>query len=118
MRQELWASGEDFTYAIVLDGAIVGACGLFRREETPENGWEIGYWLHPAATGRGVATRAARALADQAFQLPGVDYVEVIHDVANHASGAVAGPPRLHPAPPPRRGRLAPAETGRSRSGG
>ncbi|MFI9363035.1 GNAT family N-acetyltransferase [Kitasatospora sp. NPDC053057] len=92
-RPELWESGKDFTYAIVLDGAIVGACGLFRREDTEENGREIGYWLHPAATGRGIATRTARALAEQAFRLPGVDFVEIVHDPANLASAAV--PARL-----------------------
>ncbi|MFE5587766.1 GNAT family N-acetyltransferase [Kitasatospora sp. NPDC056531] len=61
--------GKDFTYAILLDGAIVGACGLLRREDTEENGREIGYWLHPAATGPGIATRTARALAEPAFRL-------------------------------------------------
>jgi len=111
-RAEHWASGEEFAYAIVLDGAIVGACGMFRRGDTPDNGREIGYWLHPAATGRGVATRAACALVAQAFRLPGVDYVEVVHDPANHASGAV--PARLGFTEHLRRPaeRLAPAETG------
>jgi RimJ/RimL family protein N-acetyltransferase len=92
-RAEQWDSGREFSYAIVLDGALVGACGLFQRAEAPANGREIGYWLHPAATGRGAATRAARALTEQAFRLPGVDYVEIVHDTANRASGAV--PARL-----------------------
>jgi ribosomal-protein-serine acetyltransferase len=111
-RTERWVRGEEFTYAIVLNGAIVGACGLFRRGGTPDNAREIGYWLHPAATGRGVATRAARALTVQAFRLPGVDYVEVVHDPANRASGAV--PARLGFTEHLRRPaeRLAPAETG------
>ncbi|GAA2275694.1 MULTISPECIES: GNAT family N-acetyltransferase [Kitasatospora] len=111
-RAEGWASGEEFTYAIVLNGAIVGACQLFRRDDTPDNGREIGYWLHPAATGRGVATRAVRALIAQAFRLPDVDYVEVVHDPANRASGAV--PARLGFSERLRRPaeRLAPAESG------
>ncbi|MFG2844649.1 GNAT family N-acetyltransferase [Kitasatospora sp. NPDC048296] len=111
-RPELWESGKDFTYAILLDGAIVGACGLFRRDDTPENGREIGYWLHPAATGRGIATRTAGALTEQAFRLPGVDFVEIVHDPANHASAAV--PARLGFTEHRRRPAeaLAPAETG------
>ncbi|MEU8777330.1 GNAT family N-acetyltransferase [Streptomyces sp. NPDC048606] len=111
-RAEGWARGEEFTYVIVLNGAIVGPCWLLRREGAPDNGREIGYWLHPAATGRGVATRAARALVDQAFRLAGVDHVEVVHDRANHASGAV--PARLGFTEHLRRPaeRLAPAETG------
>ncbi|RCH68930.1 N-acetyltransferase [Streptomyces sp. SDr-06] len=111
-RAGRWASGDEYTYAIVLDGAIVGACGLFRRDDTREEVREIGYWLHPAATGRGVATRTARALVDQAFRLPGVDAVEVVHDAANRSSAAV--PARLGFAEHLRRPNepLAPAETG------
>ncbi|WP_369182081.1 GNAT family N-acetyltransferase [Streptomyces sp. Y1] len=92
-RAERWAVGEEFTYAIVQGGAIVGTCQLYRHEGSSGGGLEIGYWLHPAATGRGVATRAARALVAQAFRLPGVDHVDVVHDPANRASGAV--PARL-----------------------
>ncbi|WP_327075152.1 GNAT family N-acetyltransferase [Kitasatospora purpeofusca] len=89
-RQEAWEAGRDFTFAVVLGGAIVGACQLFRREGGPGGVMEIGYWLHPAATGRGVATRAAGALVAEAFRFPGVERVEIAHDPANHASGAVA----------------------------
>ncbi|MFG3224541.1 GNAT family N-acetyltransferase [Kitasatospora sp. NPDC048194] len=111
-RPGLWESGRDFSYAILLDGAIVGACGLFRRSDTAENGREIGYWLHPGATGRGIATRAARALAEQAFLLPGVDFIEIVHDPANLPSAAV--PARLGFSEHLRRPAeaLAPAETG------
>ncbi|GAA2446090.1 GNAT family N-acetyltransferase [Streptomyces pulveraceus] len=118
-RAERWASGEEFTYAIVLDGAIVGACGLFRRHAAPENGREIGYWLHPAATGRGLVTRSVRALTELAFRIPGVDHVEIVHDVANTASGAV--PARLgftehlrRPSESPAES-LAPADSGEDR---
>ncbi|MFB7540534.1 GNAT family N-acetyltransferase [Streptomyces zaomyceticus] len=114
-RAEQWASGGQCSYAIVLDGAIVGSCTLLRFEDSPEGTREIGYWLHPAVTGRGVATRAAAALVDQAFRLPGVDRVEILHARANTASGAV--PARLgfteegyRPAEA-----LAPAETGENR---
>ncbi|MFJ8658271.1 GNAT family N-acetyltransferase [Streptomyces sp. NPDC093795] len=111
-RAGRWASGEEYSYAIVLDGAIVGACGLLRYEDTPADTREIGYWLHPAATGRGIATRAARAMAEQAFRLPGIDRVEIVHDPANVNSGAV--PARLGFTEGSRRPAeaVAPAETG------
>ncbi|MEU7291969.1 GNAT family N-acetyltransferase [Streptomyces exfoliatus] len=111
-RAGLWATGQEFSYAIVLDGAIVGSCGLIRYEDTPAGTREIGYWLHPAATGRGVATRAARALTEQAFRLPGVDRVQIVHDPANTTSAAV--PARLGFTEGTRRPAeaLAPAETG------
>ncbi|MGW6917901.1 GNAT family N-acetyltransferase [Kitasatospora sp. NPDC054939] len=111
-RAQCWASGEEFTYVIVLNGAIVGVCWLLRRDGSPGQDREIGYWLHPAATGRGVATRSARALVAQAFRLPGVLHVDIVHDRANRASGAV--PARLGFTEHLRRPaeRLAPAETG------
>lgn len=49
---------------------------------------EIGYWLLPHARGRGVATRVARMLAEQAFAL-GVQRVEAYVNVGNHASERV-----------------------------
>ena len=52
-------------------------------------GLEIGYWVHRAWTRRGLATAATAALVDQAFRLPGVDRVEIIHDELNVASGKI-----------------------------
>jgi RimJ/RimL family protein N-acetyltransferase len=50
-------------FAITLDGAPIGVCGVDPREDGPE----IGYWLGVAYWGRGFATEAARALIDYAF---------------------------------------------------
>ncbi|MFF5448625.1 GNAT family N-acetyltransferase [Streptomyces sp. NPDC012888] len=112
--EEEWASGEGYHYAITSDGAAVGSCALMRR--IGPGGAEIGYWLHPAWTGRGLATAAAAALVGAGRRMPGVDRVEIHHDEANPASGAVARRlgftevyrgPRVDPEEPP-----APAETG------
>ncbi|HVK21407.1 MAG TPA: GNAT family N-acetyltransferase [Actinokineospora sp.] len=80
-----WADGTEFTYSITLDGAVVGTCGLMAKAA----GWEIGYWLHPAFVGRGAALEAAALLVDAAFTLPGIEYVEIVHDTANLRSGAI-----------------------------
>ncbi|MEU8963748.1 GNAT family N-acetyltransferase [Streptomyces sp. NPDC048491] len=111
-RTELWATGAAYAYAITLDGAIVGMCGLFRRDENQDGLREIGYWLHPSATGRGLATRTTRTLTELAFRLLGVDVVEIVHDAANLPSAAV--PARLGFTAYERRPNeaLAPAETG------
>jgi ribosomal-protein-serine acetyltransferase len=82
-----WQAGVAFHYAILSDGAVAGSCGLMRR--VGPGGMELGYWLHPAYTGRGLATAATAALVEQAFGLPGVDHVLIVHDLANTASGAI-----------------------------
>ncbi|MER5993622.1 GNAT family N-acetyltransferase [Streptomyces viridosporus] len=87
-NQEQWQTGEAYAYAITSDGAMVGSCGLYRR--VGAGGLDVGYWLHPHWTGRGLATAAAAALVRQGFRLPGVDRVEIRHDAANPASAAVA----------------------------
>lgn len=86
--QAEWRTGQAFGYAITSDGTVIGSCGLHRR--IGAGGLEIGYWLHRGWTGRGLATMATAALVRQGFRLTGIDRVEIRHDAANPASGAVA----------------------------
>lgn len=82
-----WENGALFNQAITVDGAIVGVAGADRTAE--HDLVEIGYWLHPAHTGRGLATRAAAKLVEFAFALDGVRRVQIWHDEANIASSGV-----------------------------
>ena len=91
-----WDEGTEYNYAILiatpggsaLDGrALAGSIGLMTR--CGPGGLEIGYWVHAAYTGRGLATAATAALVEQAFGLPGVDWVEIVHDELNLASGQI-----------------------------
>jgi RimJ/RimL family protein N-acetyltransferase len=88
---ERWEKGEDFNFGVFEEGLLVGACGLHRR--IGPTALELGYWTRAGATGRGIASEAARCLVEAAFSMPGVDHVEVHHDVANIASRRV--PERL-----------------------
>lgn len=94
-RSELaWLTGAEYNYLIhepAEQADPLGCCALMRRIEP--GGLEIGYWLSPHATGRGLATRAAAALCRQAFVFPDTTHVEIRHDAANTASAAV--PARL-----------------------
>ena len=82
-----WEAGSEYNYAIITAGALAGGCGLMAR--IGPGGLEIGYWVHQAYTRRGLATAASAALVEQAFRLPGVDRVEIVHDELNVASGGV-----------------------------
>lgn len=66
------------------DYQLIGGIGLLREG----SGWELGYWLTPAAWGRGYATEAARAVLAMAPAL-GIARVEARHYVDNPASGRV-----------------------------
>ena len=88
LSQAEWITGESYNYALTTAGAIIGGVGLMRR--IGPGGLEIGYWLHPAHTGRGLMTRAAAAVVDEAFLLPDIQRVQLRHDAANTASAGVA----------------------------
>jgi ribosomal-protein-serine acetyltransferase len=82
-----WEDGTEYNYAILAGGTLAGGVGLMAR--IGPGGLEIGYWVNRAYTRRGLATAAAAALVEQAFRLPGVDRVEIVHDELNVASGGV-----------------------------
>ncbi|HEU4974309.1 MAG TPA: GNAT family N-acetyltransferase [Baekduia sp.] len=82
-------AGGDLFAGFFVRGEVVGAGGLHRR--IGPGGLEIGYWVHVAWTGRGVATAAAGRLVEMAFEDPAVDHVEIHHDAANVASGRIPG---------------------------
>lgn len=82
-----WAAGTAFNYLIIDHGTPAGSVGLMARNGP--GGLEIGYWVHPDHAGRGLATAAARAVTEAALALPGVDRVEIMHDLNNAASERV-----------------------------
>ena len=82
-----WEDGTEYNYAILAEGTLAGSISLMAR--VGPGGLEIGYWVHRDWTGRGLATAAAAALVGQAFRLPGVDRVVIMHDELNVASGAI-----------------------------
>ena len=83
-----WDSGTAYNYAIMVAGGVLaGGIGLMAR--IGPGGLEIGYWVRRSYARRGLATAASAALVEQAFRLPGVDRVEIVHDELNVASGGV-----------------------------
>jgi len=62
-------------HGIWLDGTLVGGT-MFVKFDAELGNCELGCWLEPAATGRGLVTRAAQILIDWAFQQRGMSRVE------------------------------------------
>jgi RimJ/RimL family protein N-acetyltransferase len=65
---------------------VIGGFDLWR---TGPGAVEIGYWVHPAFTGRGYATACARALTQAGLALSDVVRVEICTDEANAISAAI-----------------------------
>ncbi|WP_306368987.1 GNAT family N-acetyltransferase [Nocardiopsis sp. CC223A] len=74
---------------IRLDGKLVGGV-LLPQLDTAQGTAEAGCWLEPAASGRGLVTRAVRVLIDWAIRERGVHRVEWHVDTENAPSIAVA----------------------------
>jgi RimJ/RimL family protein N-acetyltransferase len=81
--------GENFVYGIfpIGEAEVVGGSGLHAR--VGENALEVGYWIRASRVGEGLATEVAAALTRAAFDVAGVDRVEIRVDPENAASIAV-----------------------------
>ena len=67
----------------------LGSVSLFRIDRV-QGSAEIGYWTTPAARGRGAATNAVAAVCAWAFDVLGLERIELRHAVANPASSRIA----------------------------
>ena len=91
--EERRLAGTDEFLGVWQDGELVGSCGLHFR--IGPGGVEIGYWIHPDHTRRGLATEVARLLCERAFSDPAIDRVEIHHDRANVGQRRRAAQARL-----------------------
>lgn len=76
-------------FGIWLDDKLVGGV-LLRVMDVPQGRAEVGCWLEPAATGKGLVTRASKVLIDWVIRERGVHRVEWLVSSANAPSIAVA----------------------------
>lgn len=84
--EQTWRSGSGVLLGAFVDGEVVGATSMHRRDP---GAIELGYWVRSGSQGRGLATRIARIVTDEALRLPGVHHAEIHHDKANEASAAI-----------------------------
>jgi ribosomal-protein-serine acetyltransferase len=84
------ADGMD-ALGMYVDGRYVGGIGI--RPDTAHGDAEIGYWIGSAHEGRGLVTRACRALIDHAFDELGMHRITIRAAPGNARSRAI--PDRL-----------------------
>jgi RimJ/RimL family protein N-acetyltransferase len=111
-----WDAGTDRHYGIFpADGTVrlLGVLGVHSR--VGPDAVELGYWLRPDATGRGLATSAARGAAAAWLTEPHIVAVEIHHDTANVASEAIPRRLGFHHVRDERRETTAPGECGTHR---
>lgn len=82
--------GEDYNFHLFdpRTDTFVGCIGLHRRAMN-RHAIEMGYWVRTTAAGKGVCTRAARALLVVGYEHFGLRRVQCGYDAANAASGRV-----------------------------
>jgi ribosomal-protein-serine acetyltransferase len=90
--RQRFETGDSFETAVVLDGRIAGCAGFPVIDRVARNAI-IGYWLAEEYEGRGLITRAVRALIDHAFGEWQLHRVEIRAAAENLRSRAV--PERL-----------------------
>jgi ribosomal-protein-serine acetyltransferase len=83
------ARGGGRMFGIWVDGKLSGGT-LFRVWEEKQSMCEVGVWLAPEATGRGLITKAVREMIDWAVQVRGMHRVEWRCAAGNAPSRKVA----------------------------
>ncbi|MDX6764711.1 GNAT family protein [Streptomyces sp. F8] len=90
-REDGWDRGAGAAFAVLAatDGALLGTVNL-RWVDRADGLAMIGYWFLPDARGRGLATRATRAVTTWGFRTGGARRIELAHAAGNEASCRVA----------------------------
>jgi ribosomal-protein-serine acetyltransferase len=83
------ARDEGRFYGIWVDGKLSGGT-LFKEFDAASSVCEVGVWLSPSVTGRGLITTAVRHMIDWAIRVRGIQRVEWLCDPLNEPSRAVA----------------------------
>lgn len=87
--RESFLAGRDWIYGIFdpAETEVLGGTGLHPRREPGT--LEIGYWLRPDLTGRGLATEAVAALTAAGFARFGASRIEIRCDPRNTRSAEI-----------------------------
>jgi RimJ/RimL family protein N-acetyltransferase len=78
-----------YAFAVLDDGVPVGNVAVSNVERRHLTGW-VSYWMLSEARGKGLATKACRAVSEFAFAELGLFRLELAHRLDNPASCRVA----------------------------
>ena len=84
-----FAANGGFAAGLYYKGELAGAIGYHKIDWQNRKG-EIGYWISARFQGKGIVTRAARALVDYSFDELGLNRVEIRCAEGNRKSRAIA----------------------------
>lgn len=84
-----WESGSALTWAIRLNGELIGMISLTSLDESM---YELGYWMDRGVRGQGLMAEAVRRVADYGFEADGLNLgrIEWHAYVGNFGSASVA----------------------------
>jgi RimJ/RimL family protein N-acetyltransferase len=88
-RRRDWTTGDHASWALVGGSDLLGSISVHRIDRDQDDA-EIGYWIAPAARGRGLAGLAVGAACRWAFTDLGLHRIQLFHAVDNVASARVA----------------------------
>lgn len=88
--QEKRANGEEYGFGIVLNGQVVGHISLMHVKSEGGKVPEIGYWVTESAAGKGITTKAARAVTQLGLEELQLDLILIRADDSNGASNWIA----------------------------
>ncbi len=91
--EQLNLQEQELNYVILLHGSIVGRIGLHDINLQHRNA-SLGYWITTDASGKGIVTRCCSMLITYAFNVLGLERVEIRAASANLKSRAI--PEKLH----------------------
>lgn len=89
-----WDDGLEATWTIREAGTLAGMIGL--NGITPSGSGEIGYWMTPAARGRGLLTEASAVVLDWGFSQDGaalarIEWRAIVGNIASARVGRALG---------------------------
>jgi ribosomal-protein-serine acetyltransferase len=91
--QQRVAFGSDYAFVIIFNNEIVGRIGIYNIDKNNKLG-AIGYWLGSAYEGKGIITRACKAMLEYGFLTLDLNRMEIKCGTENYKSQGI--PERLH----------------------